>query len=345
MTMIDIPGDYLEGGGQILRTALALSCITSKPMRIFNIRQKRPNPGLKPQHLYTLKALSCVFGAKTKGMELNSREITFIPSDNLIQLKTFEIDLKTAGSIGLALQPIILVAAFKSNDTICFNLKGGTCGLGAVPIDYYANVLFPLLGRSGLKTNLEVLKRGYYPKGGGEVRLEIEPIKDPKSIFLTEPGRLVSIRGISIASSSLALREVSQRQAKAAEQTLKQRFSVPIKIEIEYAKTASIGSEINLFAYTQNNCILGADARGEKNKSAEQVGREAAEKLIKEIDSGAGVDVHLADNLIPWLCFLKGSIKAGTISLHTQTNLWICELFLGKVFENKDTTIACLSYV
>lgn len=337
--MIDIPGDYLEGGGQILRTATSLSCITKKPIRVFNIRLKRKNPGLKSQHLYTLKALTNLFQAKTQGLELGSKEITFIPNTDLIKEDNLEIDLRTAGAIGLALQPLLLVSAFKSKG-ISLTLKGGTCGLGAIPVDYYAYVIFPLLSCCGLKANLEIIKRGYYPKGAGLVKVKIERIKEPKPILLTQPGPLTYIKGMSIASELLKNRQVAERQAQKASQLLSKKFSLPITIQTEYAQTLSYGSEINLVAYTENNCILWSDSRGERQKSAEEVGKVAAEKLIKEIESGAAVDFHLADNLVPWLSLLGGSIKTSIISLHTQTNIWVCELFFGKLFEVKDTIIS-----
>jgi len=349
--MIDIPGDYLEGGGQILRTASALSCISKKPIRVFNIRAKRPSPGLKSQHLYTLNALAHLFKAKTQGLELGAKEITFNPCADFIQEDHLEIDLQTAGAIGLALQPLLLVAAFsrQRRDSavaekpkgICFNIKGGTCGLGAVPVDYYARVVFPLLCRCGLKADIEIIKRGYYPKGGGCIKVRIEPIKEPKEICFTEPGKVIKIKVLSIASDSLVARQVAERQAKKAEEVLKEKFSVPIEIETEYADTYSVGSEINISAYTENGCILWSDVRGERGKTAETVGKEAAEKLIIEINSGAAVDFHLADNLIPWLCFLGGAIKTSQISLHAQTNLWVCELFFGKRFEITGTTVTC----
>jgi RNA 3'-terminal phosphate cyclase (GTP) len=337
--MIEIPGDYLEGGGQILRTASCLSCITGKPIKVFNIRAKRPNPGLSYQHLYTLKALAGLFKAESKGLELKSKEISFFPKEDFIQEKTFDIDLKTAGAIGLALQPLILVSAFKGKG-ICFNIKGGTCGLGAIPIDYYKNVIFPILARFGLKADLEIVKRGYYPEGGGEVKVKIEPLREPKGIDLLDAGKIIRIEVISIASKELASRNVSQRQAETAQELLKKNFSVPIGIKIDYTRTLSIGSEMNLIAYTENS-ILGADSRGERNKTAERVGEEAAEKLIKEIHSGAACDLHLADNLIPWLALLGGRIKTSVISLHTQTNVWICELFFGKIFTVEGNTISC----
>lgn len=347
--MIEIPGDYLEGGGQILRTASALSCITGKPIKVFNIRAKRPNPGLSYQHLYTLKALAVLFKAEVNGLELQSKEITFTPKEDFIQGKNFDIDLKTAGAIGLALQPLVLVSAFscyrrdsaeaEKGKGICFNIKGGTCGLGAIPIDYYKNVIFPILARFGLNADLEIIKRGYYPKGGGEVKVKIEPLREPKEINLLNAGKIIRIKGLSIASEELASRNVSSRQAETAQELLKKNFSVPIEIKIDYTKTLSIGSEINLIAYTQNS-ILGADSRGERNKTAERVGEEAATKLIKEIHSGAASDLHLADNLIPWLALLRGRIKTSVITLHTQTNIWICELFLGKIFSVEGDTIS-----
>lgn len=337
--MLVIPGDYLEGGGQILRTATSLSCITGKAVRVFNIRAKRSSPGLKPQHLYTLKILAQLFRAQTQGIDLGSKEIIFKPTRDYIQENNIKVDLKTAGSIGLALQSLLLVSAFKSKG-VTFDIKGGTCGLGAVPVDYYLWVVFPILLRSGLRANLEIIRHGYYPKGGGEVRVKIEKIKEPQGISLNEQGRLISLKGMSIASEVLASRQVAERQAKRAEEILKDKFKVPIKIETSYVSTFSIGSEINLLAYTENGCILWSDARGEQGKPAEKVGEEAAQKLIIEVDSQAAVDLHLADNLIPWLSLLGGTIKTSIISLHTQTNIWLCELFLGKLFAVEGTTIS-----
>ncbi len=329
--ILDIPGDYLEGGGQILRTAAAFSCILNQPIRVFNIRVKRPKPGLKPQHLEILKILARLFKAKTQGLELNSEEIIFSPCVDQIQENNLNIDMGTAAAIGLFLQSLLLAGAFKAKN-LSMNIRGGTCGLGAIPVDYYRLVVLPILARSGLAADIEILKRGYYPKGGGEVKVAMQRIDNPKGIFLGEQGKLLEIKGISIASSSLKERKVCQRQADAAQDALRKKYSVPIDIKIEYVSTLSAGSEINLYAYTDSGCILWSDARGELKKYAEDVGKEAANKLIKEIDSGAACDLHLADNLIPWLALLGGKIKASELTLHAKTNLWLCELFLGKLF-------------
>lgn len=341
MAYLEIDGDYLEGGGQILRTAVFLSIIRGKPIRVYNIRQKRPQAGLKPQHLKILEALRDLTSAEVSGLKLGSKKVTFSPQ-RLVKIKSKgikKIDIGTAGSIGLMLQSILPVAAFKSSG-ISLNIVGGTCGLGAIPVDYYPNALLPVLRRSGLSAQLNILRRGYYPKGGGEVSLNVEPIKYPKPLNLSEQGRLQRISGISVASADLMRNEVAQRQAKEAERMLKEDFSCPIQIKAEYADTYSTGSEINLYAYTDTGCILGADARGELGKRAEAVGFEAYTKLKKELSAGAACDLHLADNLIPWLALLGGAFKTSEISKHTQTNIWVCEQFFGKIFKAEDNTIS-----
>lgn len=335
---LEIDGNYLEGGGQILRTALSLSVITSKPVRVFNIRAKRPQPGLKPQHLFTLDTLREITHSSIKGLKLGLQEVEFIPSKEIISSKHIDIDIGTAGSIGLVLQSILPVAAFKS-EGLSSNIKGGTCGLGAIPVDYYSCVVFPILLRCGLKAELSILRRGYYPKGGGEVSVCIDKIKYPKKLELDIQGNIKRIQGKSLASHNLMRRDVAQRQAKQAQDLLKRDFNCPIQIDAEYVDTYSDGSEINLYAYTDTGCILGADARGEIKITAEDVGKEAYLKLKKEIESGAACDLHLADNLIPWLALLGGKIKTSEISRHTQTNIWVCEQFFGKIFKVEGNAI------
>lgn len=339
LEFLEIDGDYLEGGGQILRTAVALSCVTDKPISVKNIRAKRPKPGLKPQHLHTLKTLAKLFDAKTSGLKLKSEKISFSPREKIIPKQHIDIDIATAGAIGLLLQPLLLVAAFRS-EGISLNIKGGTCGLGAVPVDYYPNCIFPILAKSGLRANLSVLKRGYYPEGGGEVSIDIEQIKYAKPINLIEQGRLERISGISIASRDLIKREVAQRQANAARAFLEKTLKCHIDIRAEYAETNSVGSEINLYAHMNRRVILGSDSRGEALRSAESVGKEAAIKLLDEINSGCACDSYLADNIIPWLALLGGKIKTSKITTHTKANIWVAEQFFGKIFDIKDNTIS-----
>ncbi|MCX6708183.1 MAG: RNA 3'-terminal phosphate cyclase [Candidatus Woesearchaeota archaeon] len=353
--MIILDGSYLEGGGQIVRTALALSSLTGQPFRVVNIRPARKNPGLKAQHVQCVKALQQLCNAKADGAELGSKELLFVPGK--IEAKNLTIDIGTAGSITLLLQAVLLPCMF-ANKTHKLTIVGGTDTEWSMPIDYFANVLVPQYRRvCGLE--VKVLKRGYYPKGGGQVELTIKPIVKRNEFetfedftaalkhkaFVLEQGKLVCIKGTSHASKTLENAKVADRQASAAKQALS-GLNVPIEITTEYADTLSTGSGITLWAiFAKNDDIdnenpirTGADALGELGKPAEKVGTEAAQKLLKELN--APVDSHLADNLIPLMALCKPSkITTTQITLHAKTNIWVTEQFLGKTFEIKENTI------
>lgn len=336
--VLEIPGDYLEGGGQILRTALSLSVITQRPIRIFNIRAKRSNPGLGQQHFYTIRALGEVSCAKVDGFSLGSQEIKFSPSQ--IKSLSLDINIPTAGSIGLVLQSLIPVACF-APDGLAANIKGGTSGKGAIPIEYYSGVIIPILNRIGIEVRLDLMRRDYYPKGGGEVQVKIHAKTNLSPIKLTQQGKITIIEGISHSHKELERQQVSQRQKERAEEILKRRFSCPVEIISQYSPGFSLGSGIVVWAKTDTGAILGADALGEKGKPAEEVAEEAAHKLINQIDSAAAVDSHLGDNLIPYLALCGGKIKVALpLSLHTQTNLWVCEQFFGKIFKLEGNIIS-----
>ncbi len=349
-TMIKLDGTYLEGGGQIIRTALALSVLTRKPFEITGIRKGRPKPGLKNQHLHCVKALQQLCSAKVDGAHLGSESLTFYP-DN-IQAKNIEIDIGTAGSITLLLQAVLLPCLF-ANRKFTLKIKGGTDVRWAMPYDFFKEVLVPQIKKYA-DIQVSLIKRGYYPKGGGEVELKIKPLyktsdfstfeefwgflkKEDKKIMLTEQGSLQQIKGVSHASKNLEQGEVAERQAKAADVSLSQ-FKAPIHIRTEYNDALCSGSGITVYAICseeleKNPVILGGDALGEKGKMAENIGREAANNLIKQIISDAAVDEHMADNLIPFLGLFGGEIKVADITAHTKTNIYTTEKFLGKIFK------------
>ena len=202
--MIVIDGSKGEGGGQIVRTALAISSLTGEPFRVNNIRLGRKDPGLKAQHVHCVKALQQLCNAKADGAEIGSKELLFVPGK--ISAKNLTVDIGTAGSITLLLQAVLLPCMF-AQKTHTLTLIGGTDTQWSMPIDYFTNVLVPQYRRvCGLE--VKVLKRGYYPKGGGKVELKIKPeikrnefekfegfqaILKHKSISLTEQGKLISI--------------------------------------------------------------------------------------------------------------------------------------------------------
>jgi len=341
--MIELDGSYLEGGGQIVRTALALSTITQKPFEVTDIRKGRPNPGLKNQHLFCIKALEELCNAKTGYAELGSTRLRFIPGK--IKPQTISIDIGTAGSITLLLQSLLIPSIF-ANKKVRLKITGGTDVSWSPQFHYLTQVILPHL-RKYADIEPSLLKRGYYPKGNGKVDIKIKPkftlqtIKEAPKTEITEQHSLIQIKGVSHASTDLQQANVAERQAKAAKLILN-KFNCPVQIRTEYSQTLSTGSGITLWAIFSkdpneidfnNPIILGADVLGERGKRSEQVGKQAADELIKEIESKAPVDKHLADNLIPFIALLGGKIKVSEITNHTLTNIYVCEQFLGKVFK------------
>ena len=352
--MIKIDGNYLEGGGQIVRTALALSTITQKPFEVHDIRKGRKDFGLKNQHLYCVKSLQELCNAKAEGAELGSVSLKYYP--NKITAKNLNIDIETAGSITLLLQALLLPAMFVSKP-ITITIRGGTDTKWSMPFDYFANVLLPQLQRFA-KIEAKLLKRGYYPKGNGKVEIKINPkfklnAFDNFSKFhshlsqniskcnLIEQHHLLQIKGISHASKDLQNARVAERQAESAKNILKS-YNAPINITSQYQDTLSTGSGITLWAVfsknkddiDENNPIrLGSDSLGEQGKMAEVVGEEAAENLIKEIGSKAPVDRHLADQILPFMALNGGSIKASEITNHCRTNIYTIQQFFGEIFK------------
>ena len=353
--MIQLDGSHLEGGGALVRVALALSTLTGKEFKVINIRSGRPNPGLKPQHLTAIKALKQICDAETNDIELGSTELTFKPGK--VKGGIYDIDIGTAGSITLLLQALTLPCLFASKKTT-LKIKGGTCGKWQAPVDYLQNVLLPNLQKFVEKIELKIIKRGYYPKGGGEIHLEITPkfklnefdnfeglleelqFKVAK-IKLVGQGELEQIRGIVDVSDELVDKEVAERVKRSAESVLKS-FEAPINIRAEYSKSLSVGGNCLLWAiFSQNGkvdfdnpVILGGDALIEKGKSSEEIGKGAAEKLKKEIDSEAAVDHYLADQLIPFMALLPESeILASSVSDHAKTNIYVVEKFLSVGFK------------
>ena len=359
--MITLDGSYLEGGGSLVRVALALSTLTGEAFQVKNIRSGRKEPGLKAQHLTAIQALKEMSGAKTNDIALGSLELDFAPA--AIRSGKYTFDIGTAGSISLFLQAIILPCLF-SPGKVTLTVKGGTCGKWQASADYLQNVLVPQVRRFAEKIELKIRKRGYYPQGGGEVVVEISPRfhrkdfadtaafldelqKNVAKIKLVEQGKLEQIRGIVNVSASLAEKKVGERIRDTATAAL-QRYAVPLSLRLEYAETLSPGGDVVLWAVFSkegdvspiNPIILGSNALAEREKRSEDVGKEAADALAKEIDAEVAVDHYLADQLLPFMALLPGSaIQAGSISNHAKTNIYVVEKFLPVHFMVERNTI------
>ncbi len=344
--MLQIDGNYCEGGGQIVRTALAFSALTGTSFEVDNIRKGRPEPGLKAQHLFGVKALKELCSASVDGDYLGSEKLLFVPRK--IMPRTLSIDIGTAGSITLLLQSVLMPCMFAEKPTR-LKITGGTDVAFSPSADYFQYVLLPCL-RNFADFQFSIEKRGYYPKGGGKIDLKIKPkyvYGDSPEAFLSEirkkikpfdleyAGRLELIKGVSHASADLQKAEVAERQAASAKRAL-DNLKCPVKIDASYSETFSTGSGITLWAVFSKNeehySIIGSDVLGERSKRAEAVGEEAAKKLISEISSKAAVDFHMADQLLPFMALSKGAFRASKITNHARTNIYTIEQFLGKTF-------------
>lgn len=318
--MIEIDGSYGEGGGQILRTAVALAGITSTDVRIFNIRSNRPQPGLKAQHMKAIATAAKLSDAEVTGLHIGSQEITFSPVE--IKGATYTVDIGTAGSISLLLQCIMPMTAF-SRGKITLEVTGGTDVAWSPTMDYLNNVTCKALDKMGYRSNIQVIKRGYYPEGGGKVRASFEPSKLHGFYF----ERLESsIKGMS--HSSNLPEHVAQRQAHAAKKVLESK-EIECDITVCSKHEISTGSGITLWSN-----YSGASHLGKKGLPAEKVGEIAAERMIKNISSRASVDPYLADQLVTYMGLAGGgTFTTYELSKHTLTNIYITEVILGVEFE------------
>jgi len=332
--MIIINGDFLEGGGQIVRTSVALAALLNKEIKIINVRGKRSPPGLKAQHIAGVKAVAAISKAYVEGLKEGSKELIFKPSSR--ESGEFHFDVGTAGSISLVLQALMPTAAFSSGK-MKITVTGGTDVKWSPTIDYIRFVTLPILKLMGYNAHLTVEKRGHYPKGGGKIIMIIEPVKQLKSLTLIDRGEIKEVYGLSHCVK--LPKHVAERQAKSAEEKLKNEGFKNIKIDLEWYQPEKDfhlgpGSGITLCAKSNSGAILGADSIGEKGKPAEQVGKEAAETLIEEINSKAALDKHMGDIIIPYLAVANGfsEVTVSKITLHTLTNLKITELIAGVKF-------------
>ncbi len=313
-----IDGSYGEGGGQILRTSLALSCITGEEVEIINIRKGRKKPGLRTQHLKGVLLLKEMCNAKVEGARIGSTTIRFSPGR--IRGGDYKVDMGTAGSITLLLQTSLLPAFF-ADRKVKLRITGGTDVPFAPPIDYYRHVLLPFIKRMGAQITVDVIERGYYPEGGGRVEVVVEP-SNLMGMEIGSRGKLVEKRGY-INLRNLPMHIVDRMLS------LLREFDVERDM-----KNSGISRGCGLLLLAKyEHTILSGDELCKKGIPAERIARNALEKLRKEMNSQATVDVHMADHLITFGAVASGdtSYTVSEITNHARTNAWVVEKFGAKV--------------
>ncbi|MDD1766777.1 MAG: RNA 3'-terminal phosphate cyclase [Candidatus Methanomethyliaceae archaeon] len=323
---MEIDGSHGEGGGQVLRGAVALSCLTGKAIKVFDIRGKRPKPGLQPQHLISLQAAASVSEAEVKGLDVGSTTITFSPKT--IKGGRYTFDIKTAGSVTLVIQTLLPILSF-AGEPAEVKIIGGTDVPWSPPIDYVRYVALPALRTFGLDAALDLNRRGHYPKGGGGVELRVGPVRTLSPFRALERGPVEAIRGVSNCTNLPV--HVAARQASSATKILKEKGYTNVRIAEEQTAGQGPGSDIVLWAEVGGGIRIGADALGAREKSAEDVGREATEKLLRELQTEMAIDRHLVDMIILYMALANGTSEAGVsaLTLHSETMMWLSKVFLN----------------
>lgn len=325
--MIEIDGSYGEGGGQLLRMAVALSALRGLPAKVTKIRAGRPNPGLAPQHVTAVRAVATLASAEVEGLEVGSSEITFRPGSIVPGRHAF--DVGTAGSVTLVLQACLPVA-FAAPDTVRLRITGGTDVRWSPPLDAFARVFLPWLRRLGGRVDMETIRRGYYPKGGGMVEVMVQPSREWSTLDLLESGPVRRIRGIAHVSN--LPEDIPKRMKHAALRRLHGHPDVQIEERVYRGEEAiGQGGALVLWAETEQSLLEGS-ALAERGKPSERVGEEAASKLAAELASGAAVDVHTADQLLLYLALADGpsAFTVREVSGHLRSLSWLIPQFLDR---------------
>jgi len=328
--VLELDGSYGEGGGQVVRTAAALSAITGRPVAVRNVRANRDKPGLAPQHVAAVRAVAALAGASVEGVQLRSQFFTLRP--RALEGGSFRFDVGTAGSVTLLLQALlpVMIASGKPCDA---DIIGGTDVRMAPPLDYFREVLLELLSRMGARVRLEVRRRGYYPRGGGEVRVSVSPSALRPAAF-DAPGALRSLSGLAHVAN-LPEHIAMRMRASALDRLASLRGVTPDIACRVLGPDEAIGPGGAIVAWAHaESTVLGAGRTAERGVGAEALGEAAGTELAADLAAGAAVDLHAADQLLVYFALARGgALTTRAVSLHARTCIWLIEKFLPVRFE------------
>jgi RNA 3'-terminal phosphate cyclase (ATP) len=350
MKILQIDGSYGEGGGQILRTSLSLAAITGQPIRIDRIRAKREKPGLAIQHLTGVRAAAMLCQAKVTGDRVGSTQLEFIPN-RAVQAGRYTFDVAqtvgtgSAGAVTLILQTILLPLALVEGESIV-TLKGGTFIPWSPPSPYIEQVYLPFLQQMGVQATVELAAWGWYPRGGGELNLQIHGngngVGSLKPIELLERGALQQIKGLAIVTELPS--HIPQRMASRAQNLLGQ---AQLKAQIQPRRERGVGAGAGIFLTAEyEQTRTGFGSVGKIGLPAEEVAAIATQELLAFHHNGAPVDAHLADQLLlpTALASAASQYRVTEISTHLITNAWEIEQFgLAKVTIDQSTHLVTVT--
>ena len=333
MDILKIDGSYGEGGGQIIRSAVTLSSITKIPIQIENIRKNRRVPGLRPQHITAIKLLGKICNAEAQGLNVGSTTIKFSP--NNFENKDLNEDVGTAGSISLILQTIIPAVSI-SKKSLKLSIIGGTDVPWSPTSNYTKYVLGEAYSRMGINFSMEITKRGYYPKGGGLVKLKVYPSKKLEPISLTQ--RKTKSVKLFCSYSDLSSDRINN-EVQEAEDLLKDA-DFEIKSEVKKETSLSNGGSMLVYSYDSSS-ITGSDGLTD---TTSELGKSISKNFIR---NNLGVDNHLSDMIVlPASLIDETSVyRIKEITKHLETNLYVtskitgCKYGIGKLDDGFEVRI------
>jgi RNA 3'-terminal phosphate cyclase (ATP) len=326
-----IDGSYGEGGGQILRTSLALAVLAGQPVRIERIRAGRRQSGLRPQHLTAVRAAAAICGGELHGDVLGSQTVTLVPG-GAVHPGEYVFDVTevaesgSAGSVGLVMQTVLLPLALTDGPSH-LTVRGGTHVAWAPSASYVKHVFLPTLARMGVRAEVDLDQWGFYPVGGGAVDVVIRGRGGLlRPINVTERGEVERVWGIAAVTNLPS--HIPQRMANRAQNVLAEQ-GLRAKVEARRLRGAGPGAGIFLFVEYEH-AVAGFTAYGRKGLPAEQVAEAACKDLLQHHQSGAPVDPHLGDQLVLPMALAEGESRLVTseVTQHLLTNVWAVRQFL-----------------
>jgi len=318
MEFFKIDGSKGEGGGQILRSAITLSCVSQIPIRVENIRGGRKVPGLRTQHMTSVKILSEIFGAGVSGLGLGSTCIEFTPG-NITETEIHE-DVGTAGSISLILQSVILAVSI-SKKRIRLVIRGGTDVAWSPTINYTKIVLKNALERFGIRYSVDINKRGYFPKGGGEVEVVVEPCRRIAPVSLTKRG--TSEANLLCTFSKIGRERIESQCVKIVDELESNGW----RVDCEIVEERALDGGASVLLYSQDsNSVAGVDSLWDDKKG--DFKRNVSEGFLQ---NSLGVDQNLADMLVvpASQCSDTSVFRVNRITSHLETNLYVTSKITG----------------